>query len=76
MAPDRLNQTADRFRVLAEELESARLHALTAASHFRNADVARGCAHSFALEGHVQIVVNEMKELAIYHARHSTPDTR
>ena len=48
-----LELQAGRFETIAFELEAALTHARIAASHLRQGEVPRGCAHAFALEGHL-----------------------
>ena len=73
MSSARLEEVAARYDALAAELESARDHARTAASHFRAGEVPRGCAHAFALEGHLHKVRAELDALAMLHAERSQP---
>ncbi|HEY9839689.1 MAG: hypothetical protein ACAI44_39005 [Candidatus Sericytochromatia bacterium] len=63
-----LEAQAERFERIALELEQAAAHARTAAGHFRQGEVPRGCAHAFALEGHL---VNARAELAAAAVKHS-----
>lgn len=76
MPNDLRSQIADRYRALAGELETAIGHALDCEDHYRSGDVPRGCAHAFALEGHLRRVTAELEALSIIHADHSTPSER
>jgi hypothetical protein len=64
---------SERYEMLAEELDTAAEHARVAARHFREREVPRGCAHAFAAQGHLSAAQNLMDELALLHARKSTP---
>jgi hypothetical protein len=58
---------AKRLDQVAAELEKAAGHAKIAAGHFRNAEVPRGCAHTFATEGHIIAANDLIKECAMMH---------
>jgi hypothetical protein len=55
------------------ELESAIRHCRTASSHFDESEVPRGCAHALAVRGHLYAATLRLDELALVHARHSSP---
>ena len=73
MTADRLREVADRYESLVRDLERARDHARTAARHFHEGEVPRGCAHAFAIEGHVRKVMAQLEALSILHAERSDP---
>jgi hypothetical protein len=58
---------AKRLDQVAAELEKAAAHAKIAADHFRNAEIPRGCAHTFATEGHIIAANDLIKECALMH---------
>ena len=70
---DSLNRTAADLAAVAEELDRAASHARTAAGHFRDGVVPRGCAHIVSVEGHLLNARSVLDRVAIAHAAHSTP---
>lgn len=58
---------------IATELEKAIAHAKTAAAHFRSGAVPRGCAHAFAVDGHVQIANEVLSRVAKRHRLTAVP---
>lgn len=68
-----LELQAGRFETIAAELEAALTHARIAASHLHQGEVPRGCAHAFALEGHLLTVRQTLDEAAKVHAAHARP---
>lgn len=52
---------------IAEELEKAAAHAKIAANHFKSGEVPRGCAHSFAFEGHIVMASETLSLVAKDH---------
>lgn len=68
---ERLEEVARRYEEAAGELEAAVRHLRTTARHFRDAEVPRGCAHSWAAWGHVCAAERLLKELAELHASRS-----
>jgi len=66
-------QRNDKRDVIASELRRASEHAVVAARHFRESDVPRGCAHAFALEGHLRRATDEIADLSKLHAERSLP---
>ncbi len=71
---ERLEEVARQYEEAAAELESAVSHLRTTARHFRNADVPRGCAHSWAAWGHVSVAERLLRALAELHALRSKAD--
>ena len=65
--------TAADLDRLAEELDLAARHARTAAGHFRDGIVPRGCAHALAVEGHLKNARTLLDHIAVTHARHTIP---
>jgi len=49
-------------------------HLRTTARHFREKDVPRACAHTFAAYGHIRQAQARIDERAIEHAARSNPD--
>jgi len=68
-----LNRTATDLEAVASELERAMNHARTAAGHFRDGVVPRGCAHILSVEGHLLNARGLLDRAAISHAARSTP---
>ncbi|MEK7071154.1 MAG: hypothetical protein AAB966_05065 [Patescibacteria group bacterium] len=56
-----------RLLQIAEELEKAAAHAKIAANHFKSGEVPRGCAHSFAVEGHIAAASENLTLVAKEH---------
>jgi len=72
--PPLIKETADRFRRLAEEIETAASHARTAASRYMDGEQARGAAHGFGVSGHLEKASEMLSEIARMHADKGTPD--
>lgn len=67
--PETLEEIAALYDQMAAELERAHQHAKIAAQHFRDRDVPRGCAHAFAVEGHIRASEDLMSRHLTSHAR-------
>lgn len=67
MNNDILNQI-NRLKAIASELELALKHSTVAVDHFQNSEVPRACAHTLALEGHLIIATDLLKEIAKFHS--------
>ncbi len=67
-------ETADKFRRLAEELETAASHARTAAVRYLDGEKARGAAHGFGVAGHLERADSLLSEIARMHADKGTPE--
>jgi uncharacterized protein YbaP (TraB family) len=61
-------RAAQDYEQAAAELERAAQHFWLTAQHFRDADVPRACAHTFAAIGHLSTVERQIKALAELHA--------
>ena len=70
---ERLDAIASLYDEVAAELERAAEHARTAAQHFRDENVPRGCAHAWSTHGHVREAEARLDEHAREHARRSVP---
>ena len=68
---ERLEEAARQYEQAAAELEAAVQHLRTTARHFRDGEVPRGCAHSWAAWGHLVSAENLLKTLAELHASRS-----
>ncbi|PKL74862.1 MAG: hypothetical protein CVV27_18345 [Candidatus Melainabacteria bacterium HGW-Melainabacteria-1] len=68
-----LETQAAHFDAIATELEQALSHARIAARHLRDGEVPRGCAHAFALEGHLLQARQSLDAAARLHARKARP---
>ncbi len=66
-----LEKMANDLEVAANELEMAQKHLLIAAKHFREAKVPRGCAHTFATQGHLSKSNNIIMKGAELHSTKS-----
>ncbi|KAF0242850.1 MAG: hypothetical protein FD180_3701 [Planctomycetota bacterium] len=64
---------ATRLDSIARELESAALHARTAAGHFRQGNVPRAAAHAFAAIGHSAGAGRVIEDVARSHAKRARP---
>lgn len=73
MTNERFEAIAARYDAIVSELRVAAAHGEDCARHFRDGDVPRGCAHAFALEGHLRNVLRDMEALSIEHAAKATP---
>ena len=49
-----LENVARDYKTLPRELEAAAAHCHTAAEHFLDKKIPRGCAHAFAVQGHLE----------------------
>src|SRR5262245_16980897 len=67
MASELLARTAERYEASAAELERAAKHLRIAADHFRQGEVARGCAHALAVHGHMRVVQRQLDDHAEMH---------
>jgi hypothetical protein len=63
--------TAALYDEAAKELDLAARHCETAAAHFRNGEIPRGTAHSWAALGHVREAESRLDDQAREHARRS-----
>jgi hypothetical protein len=63
----RLEQAAGLYEQAAEELDRAAGHCRRAAEHFRNGDVPRGTAHSWAAFGNLSEAQDRLEEQARQH---------
>jgi hypothetical protein len=61
-------EQAKRFDAIATEAAALADHARIAATHFRNAEVARAGAHALALQGHLVNLGRILDEIAVVHA--------
>jgi hypothetical protein len=64
-------EQAQRLEKIAAEARLVADHALVAATHFRNAELARAGAHGFAAEGHLVNVKRMLDEVAVHWASRS-----
>lgn len=62
-----LEAQAKKLQQITEELEKGIAHAKVAAGHFKSGEVPRGCAHSFALEGHIAAASEILSQMAKDH---------
>jgi hypothetical protein len=62
-----LEAQAEKLLKAAEELERAAAHARIAADHFKSGEVPRGCAHSFAAQGHIAAAAESLSLAAKDH---------
>ena len=74
MISERLEEVAREYEQAAAECEAAALHLKRTASHFRDGEVPRACAHSWAALGHLVGAEQLLKKLAELHASRSRPD--
>lgn len=75
MSEDMFESTASQYDRISAELEAAAAHARVAASHFRDREAPRGCAHAFSTQGHMRTAQNILDELSMIHATKSRPET-
>ena len=73
MTEEALAAAAEEFEQAARDLDLAVQHLRTAARHFRERNVPRGCAHAFAAQGHVNVAQGHIDHRAIVHAEKSVP---
>jgi hypothetical protein len=66
-------KAAHRLDDIAQELESAALHARAAAGHFRKGNVSSAAAHAFAALGHSAGAGRVIEEVARSHAKRARP---
>jgi len=71
--PNARQTAAANLAEIASELEAAARHCRTAAAHFTNDEVPRAGAHALAARGHLHAATRLLDELALAHARRSTP---
>ena len=69
----KMAESAENYDKIADELELALRHYRTAANHFREKEVPRGCAHAYAGWGHVNKAEAILKSESINHAENSQP---
>jgi hypothetical protein len=62
-----LEAQSKKLLQIAEELEKAAAHAKIAAGHFKAGEVPRGCAHSFATQGHMAVASEVMSAATKEH---------
>lgn len=62
---------AELLRGTATQLDTAAAHLRTAAGHFDGGEVPRGCAHTFAAEGHLAAVRRALEIASELHAGHA-----
>lgn len=74
MTNERLEEVARQYEEAAAELESAVRHLRVTARHFRDGEVPRGCAHSWAAWGHVCAARRRLEALAELHSSRSRAD--
>jgi len=67
------NDAAAEFEAAASELELAVAHYRTVASHFRQRDIPRACAHVCAAQGHIHAAHQRYETWLVNHANRSTP---
>lgn len=72
--PPLVKETADKFRRLAEELETAASHARTAALRYLEGEQARGAAHGFGVSGHLEKAGDMLSDIARLHTDRTTPE--
>ncbi|MBK7963369.1 MAG: hypothetical protein IPK04_20560 [Bdellovibrionales bacterium] len=70
---EKLEEQARRLDEILKELEMAVAHVKTAAAHFRSGEVPRGCAHTVALEGHMIVAGEFLKEISKTHRLAARP---
>ena len=66
-------QQARSLDEIVAELEKAIAHSKTAAAHFRSGEVPRGCAHTLAVDGHIQTASEALSQIAKRHRLAATP---
>ena len=64
---------AELFEEVAQQLDLAAAHARTAARHFRDRNIPRGCAHAYAAQGHLHVAQGHIDHRAVVHAEKSLP---
>lgn len=74
MTEDTPEAAAARYERPAGELERAAEPARVEATHYRDRNVPRGCAHAFAVQGHMRSAQGLLDELAVLHASKSRPE--
>ncbi len=73
MSENTFESVATKYEQSARELELAVQHLRTAARHFRDREVPRGCAHALAAYGHMCSGQSLLNENAVLHAARSVP---
>jgi hypothetical protein len=63
---------AEQLEALAAELERAAAHCRVAANHYRDREIPRASAHSWAAYGHLTHVQQGLHSLAQHHADKSS----
>lgn len=66
---DQRDKLSNDFLEIARELTEAAKHAEVAAKHFSNKDVPRACAHSSAVQGHLEAVEILIREFHLIHRK-------
>ncbi len=66
-------EQAQRLEKVAAEAKLVADHALVAATHFRNGELARAGAHGFAAQGHLANVRRLLDEVSVDWASRSVP---
>ncbi|MGI9048382.1 MAG: hypothetical protein ACR2GU_03225 [Rubrobacteraceae bacterium] len=74
MTGDTFEAAATRYERLAGEPERAAKRARVEATHYRDRNVPRGCAHAFAAQGHMRNARQLLDDLAVLHASESRPE--
>jgi hypothetical protein len=67
MTEETRETAAAEFDGAADELERAVEHLRIAATHFRDGEIARACAHAFAAEGHMLEARGKIEHRALVH---------
>lgn len=70
--PDPRDQAATELERLAAELERAADHCRVAAQHYREREIPRAAAHSWAAYGHLIRTQRSLHDLAEHHAGKSS----
>ncbi len=73
MATDERDEVARLLEEAATALDRSSAHCRTAARHFREREVPRGCAHALAAEGDLAIAREQLTAVARAHASHAAP---
>jgi hypothetical protein len=63
-----IEQQVKKLKLISSELETAIKHSNIAAKHFESSEIPRGCAHTLALQGHLNSVNDLLKEIAKLHS--------
>ncbi|HET7450128.1 MAG TPA: hypothetical protein VFJ78_05985 [Gaiellaceae bacterium] len=68
---ERLEEAAKLYDQAAVELDQAAAHARWSARHFRDGEIPRGAAHSWAARGHILAAEQALDEQALEHRKQS-----